>query len=248
LTVLFYFIFAFMIKLNILKTQPLGEKENQFRRDVLSFLTHLCDQIRKRFPLSSDSVLSQLRVLDVDQSLSNECRLKSLVPLASKFPSLVAETELDDLQDEWKCLLNTKESLKHISTNEPEIFWYKLRTIKDGTDQSKFGQLSKFMCGIMALPHSSACVERIFSQVNMVKTHVTNRLFVSTVTNRLLAKQAIVRQGGECYSWTPNKNLIDDVIAGRCNQLYAERIKLKKRQSTIATVPEEDDVYDSVDY
>ncbi|BFZ21019.1 hypothetical protein BsWGS_24058 [Bradybaena similaris] len=231
---------------NMLKTQSLEDKEIQFRRDALSFLTNLCDQIKKRFPLSSDSVLSQLRVLDVDESLSSEHRLNSLIPLASKFPALVAESELDFLQDEWKALLYSKDSLANLSNHKPEVFWYKLRTVKDGNNKQKFGLISKFMCGLMELPHSSACVERVFSQVNIVKTSVTNRLHVSTVANRLLAKQAISRRGVECHSWVPPKNLIADVMNGRCYQHYVERVKGKQRQQTLVTIHEEDDAYDTI--
>src|SRR5688572_6548035 len=107
-------------------------------------------------------------------------------------------------------------------------FWFKLSSIKDGNDHMKFGLLSNFMCGLMALPHSSACVERIFSQVNMAKTAQTNRLHAETVASRLLAKQAIAREGVDCHAWTPSKSLVADVAEGRCHQRYSERQKLTK--------------------
>ena len=87
------------------------------------------------------------------------------------------------------------------------------------------------MCGLLALPHSSACVERVFSQVNMVKTKVTNKLSAATVANRLLAKQSISRAHANCFSWTPSKSLIADVAEGRCHQRYLQREKLRKEQN-----------------
>lgn len=50
------------------------------------------------------------------------------------------------------------------------------------------------MWSLLALPHSPACVERVFAQLNIIKIKETKRLGVSTAANRLLAKQATARQ------------------------------------------------------
>ena len=72
------------------------------------------------------------------------------------------------------------------------------------------------MCTLVALPHSSACVERIFSQVNIVKTKQCNKLMCKTVSSRLLARQA-VKKDGACYTWNPCDNLVEDMRERRCN-------------------------------
>ena len=55
------------------------------------------------------------------------------------------------------------------------------------------------MLDLMVLPHSSAAVERIFSQVKLVKPDVRNRLVTETVNGILLPKG----NGGDkdCYQW-----------------------------------------------
>ena len=63
--------------------------------------------------------------------------------------------------------LYAKGSLQNLN-KKATAFWCELRSVKDGHGQAKFGQLSKFMCSLLALPHSSACVERVFSQVNLI--------------------------------------------------------------------------------
>ena len=45
------------------------------------------------------------------------------------------------------------------------------------------------------------------------------------MANRLLAKQAIARQGVSCYNWKPSSFLINEMKAGLCHQRYQERIK-----------------------
>ena len=60
------------------------------------------------------------------------------------------------------------------------------------------------------LPHSSAAVERIFSQINRMKTKSTSSLKSETVKNRLHAKQSITRKNQTCCCWKPNQKLIRD--------------------------------------
>ena len=212
----------------MLLKQSLGEKEQRFRLDCLAFLVELCQQMKKRFPFQDDSVLAQLCILDPKVATSTERQVKSIAYLAVKFPSLVEEEHLDELQDQWRALLYAKEALTNLVNLKPSSFWYELRFLKDGNGQPKCCLLSYFMCGLLALPHSSACVERVFSQVNLVKTKQTNRLQASTVANRLLAKQAISRQNAVCYTWDPSKSLIDDVKQGCCHQRYLQTLEKDK--------------------
>jgi len=39
------------------------------------------------------------------------------------------------------------------------------------------------------LPHTSACVERIFSQLSLIKTKLRNKLAVETCSSIILSKQ-----------------------------------------------------------
>ena len=103
---------------------------------------------------------------------------------------LVNEEDLDKLQDQWQDLLFAKEHLQNLN-QKASSFWHELKDIKDGNNEAKFNVLSSSMCGLLALPHSSACVERIFSKMNMIKTPKTNKLLMSTIANRLHGKRAI---------------------------------------------------------
>ena len=93
---------------------------------------------------------------------------------------------------------------------EPPAFWLELKQITDCNAKPKFDVLSELMCTLAALPHSSACVERIFSQVNIVKTKQCSKLMCETVSNKLLATQA-VKKGGACHTWNPCDNLVEDI-------------------------------------
>lgn len=219
-----------------LTTKPLGEKEEVFRGDCKRFLKELCMQIQNRFEFSKSSVLASLAVLDPGVALSATRPMSSLASLALKFPQVIKSEELDDLDDEWRALLQAKEQLAQMQEKPVAEFWTSVASLKDGIGRPKFPTLGRLMLALAVLPHSSACVERVFSEVNMVKTTVTNRLHAQTVANRLLASQHLKRQKQSCYTWSPDQKLIDSVLDGDCYKRCLERTK-----------SEELNVYDSVD-
>ena len=84
------------------------------------------------------------------------------------------------------------------------------------------------MATMTVLPHSSAAVERIFSQINRVKTKSTSSLETETVKNRLLAKQSINRKNHTFCCWEPNQKLIAEMMDGTVRKRYQERLVSQK--------------------
>lgn len=128
--------------------------------------------------------------MEPKETTCTERQMKSIIKLALNFPSLVSEHQLDDLQEEWRALIWAKETVHPMLSQEVPEFWHNLRNMLDGNGQSKFSLLSGFMCGLLVLPYFSACIERIFSQLNLVNTKQTSSLENRSVAGRLLAKQA----------------------------------------------------------
>ena len=147
----------------LLLKEPLGEREKRFRQDCLKFMIELCVQIRKRFPEEEENILALLNIMDPKEALFPERHMKSISKLAVHFPNIIEE--LDELQDQWRDLLYFSASLGQLSKTAVP-FWHELGNIKDGNNHAKFDKLSRFMCDLMALPHSSASVERVFSQLH----------------------------------------------------------------------------------
>lgn len=145
-----------------------------------------------------------LPIMDPKEALSPQRQMKFIAKLAVHFPNLVKEEELDKLQEQWQDLLYARASLDKLSKSTTS-FWHELNEVKDVINHAKFDKILRFMCDLLSLPHSSASVERMFSQLNMIKTKCTNRLLTSSVANRLLEKQAIARQEVPCYDWEPSR-------------------------------------------
>lgn len=173
---------------------------HHFLRKCLDFFITSALEIRKRFPIN-DSVIYSFGVLDPD----NFDNFSSLRPLACRFPNLVLFTGSSEqvLDDEWRQLRFHTLPFDHLDMPIDE-FWGKVSCITDGSETPVFGNVSKFMKSLLALPHSSADAERLFSAVTLIKSKTRNRLNTRTVTALLLAKEGVQ----DCTKFNPPPELI----------------------------------------
>lgn len=177
----------------------LGSELSEFRVRCLNFYIELAGQIHKRLA-GLNEVLPLLKACD--PVVVREKSVKSVIPLLSKFPQLVQESEYDQYNDEWRHLSFQGELC---NSDNPTEFWCSVRKMKCSDGTPIFPKISQFMLDLMVLPHSSAAVERIFSQVKLVKTDVRNRLNTQSVNGILLAKGS---GGNNCYEWEPTQSMI----------------------------------------
>jgi hypothetical protein len=228
--------------MSLLESEPLKTQTamDEFKMDCLKFLTELCMQIKRRFPFDENDVIARLKVLD-PKIASNLSSPSSIANLAAHFKSIVSENKLNDLDDEYRSFRMTKEHIGiDYNVNIPE-FWYRLRDIKNGLGQPKYENLSNFMTNLTVLPHSSACVERIFSQVNTIKTKLTNKLKSNTTRDRILAKQSVTKYNNSCVTWQSKKELLKDLEDGGAYRRYSQRLKDAKNSAELITVYEAGD-------
>ena len=68
---------------------------------------------------------------------------------------------------------------------------------------------------------------------------------MSTLSNRLLAKQAISRQEVPCYQWQPSASFIRDVKSGQCYRRCAERERQGKEERVATLHPAVEDAIES---
>lgn len=74
----------------------------------------------------------------------------------------------------WKNMTNTTKFLA-------EVLAY-----RDAAGNKKFEEISDFVLKLLCLPWSNADVERVFSNINLVKTNIRNRIQLRTI-NSILA-------------------------------------------------------------
>ncbi|KAB0790114.1 hypothetical protein PPYR_15565, partial [Photinus pyralis] len=144
----------------------------------------------------NDRVLSQLSILSPKNVLSK--KNSSIAPLAAHFPNLISENDLQKLDNEWRLLGNTKLNVDpDVSIEE---FWNTVENMRYGDDSPMFPVLTKFVFDILIFPHSSANVERTFSDVNLLKTNRRNKLSTSSIVGNLHAKTYLRRRNATCNS------------------------------------------------
>ncbi|KAL3213093.1 hypothetical protein MRX96_035666 [Rhipicephalus microplus] len=167
---------------------------HNFRLRCLEFFIEAARQIYLRFPLKSHQ-LKNLRVLDPKVVMGKT--IPSIVPLAVSFPLIVRENAVNELDRNWRLLRNMDLS-EHAGLTASQ-FWHAVSQMRRGDGSQEFPLLSAFMKNILCLPHSSAAVERVFSQVNLLKTKQRNRLSTDALCGLLHAKRTLTDSC--CYTF-----------------------------------------------
>ncbi|KAG5892418.1 hypothetical protein JTB14_003354 [Gonioctena quinquepunctata] len=102
---------------------------------------------------------------------------------------------MNELEREWKVLKNSD-----ISTSmKMSDFWACVANTKKGDDSEAFPNLSGFVKVSLCLPHSSAAVERVFSQISLNKAKIRNKLQPDTLSAILQSKRYLTNDN--CYDF-----------------------------------------------
>lgn len=109
----------------------------------------------------------------IDPKTIHGGKITSLGLIASQLPILFNDIDLDDVDRGWRKLINMDLDEEVVNSNVKE-YWYKIISLKKGDDSVMFPLLTVLIKNIMTLPHSTACVERIFSMINLIKTKERN--------------------------------------------------------------------------
>jgi len=172
-----------------------------FYNNCLSFYVECAHQIFQRFPFHSKEVkcLKALTFLD-PKNIKN---VISIGPAATHFEVLL-ELNLNDLDREWRSLRNMDLDVDM----ELIHFWKNVYNLKSNIGEMAFPLLMKLVNYLIVLPHSSACVERIFSCINLNKTKIRNRLGTETLTGILHSKNILNTQNKLCYDFEITSEMI----------------------------------------
>ena len=83
-------------------------------------------------------------------------------------------------------------------------------------------------------------MERIFSQVNTVKTKKTNKLKANTTRDKILAKQHVTKGNRFCLTWKPSKALLKDFENGGAGKRYSKRLEKARKEQGMMNITIED--------
>jgi len=130
---------------------------------------------------------------------------ESIVPIYSRFESVYPNIDIENISSEWRSI-STHDYLLKQKEKTVEEFWSIVFQLKDSLGNYLFPNLSTFIQGLLALPHSSAAAERQFSNLNLIKTKNRNKLDISTC-DALLHTKSLVGSSA-CYNFEPSEHLL----------------------------------------
>ncbi|KAL7723182.1 hypothetical protein ACLKA6_018412 [Drosophila palustris] len=134
----------------------------------------------------------------VHEDLNKGYEFEKHIKLIKLDPS--SEKEIRDC-----CSTFLVELIKQLKQRLPDNY----NTLKqDSGGNNTFAELAKVAIDLLSLPWSNAEVERIFSQVNLVKSKLRNKLHLSTLNSVLYIRYGLRRLDQCCHSYkVPNKFL-----------------------------------------
>jgi len=144
----------------------------------------------------------------------------SIIPIAIHFLNLLTKEDYQKLDSEWRLLRNTE--IQNFSDNDEE-FWVSVLKEKY-SDTPMFGKINKFAIQLFSLPHSSANVERLFFQINLIKTDLRNLISFVTLSGLLHTKEYL--NGKNCYTLPISKELL---------KLHSNKMYKKNKDCEILT-------------
>lgn len=185
------------------------EVEQNVRRRCVNFTLKLVNELQARLPTNL-AVLKKINMFSVQETL--KVLKPEIVEIAQEFTT--DATKIDKLVSQWR-------NINHMQwqcTSSTIEFWCEVLDFKDAAGNNPFLELAGFATMLLTLPHSNADIERVFSQVNLVKTKLRNSLSLTTLNAILYVRFGLKRVNKCCHSYD-----IPDPILRKLgtNEVYA---------------------------
>lgn len=186
---------------NKLKESLIGAEYKQgIRTRCIDFLKKLIMELRQRLPKNIE-VLRKITMFSIENTL------KTIKPSLVKIleASNVHAQKITKIEHQWQNIQLVEWNEKTNSTN----FWVEVLNYKNACDENPFIELGEFVLSFLTLPISNAEVERLFSQMNIIKTKQRNRLAIKSLNSIMCIRASLRRESKCCH----NYEIPDEVIA-----------------------------------
>ncbi|XP_068229521.1 E3 SUMO-protein ligase KIAA1586-like [Palaemon carinicauda] len=218
-----YLGYQFEKEIETLKQKGFSEVlEKNTRERCIKFITVLIKEIRQRLP-DNVKILQYMSLLSVKNALIVK---GSLIPLMELLK--VSPTEITVIDNQWKDLTLIKWEVGQTVTFWNEVFKY-----RDSSNSNPFKELARFAISVLVLPHSNAEVERIFSQMNLVKNKIRNRMQTNMMNAILGIGSGLKRHAKTCF----NYEIPPDVL----NMIGTKQTYITSTEGTSQAVHEENE-------
>ncbi|XP_066950649.1 uncharacterized protein [Macrobrachium rosenbergii] len=172
------------------------------------FLVEAVREIKKRVPVSGNhlELLSLLAPTDI-----SELSFTKIVPELKR----MTECSVGTLENQWRA--------RKFLAAPPSVmcdtvkYWIYLLNNKDSAGNHGFRELAAVALSLLSLPIANAECERVFSQVNILKNDLRNRLSTDTLDNLLNIRFSVRGHDNDCCeSFHPDNKMLEKF----CSDIY----------------------------
>lgn len=186
-----------------------ASEKQEFFSTVRKYFTVTCDYIRHKFLLKNET-LNKAEVANL--KFLNDACFTSLRFFVESFPQILPQGKnesrveaFDALEVEFAELQAHRISEDILSEERIDVQWSEVGRITSVDGEVKFGRVSKVMLQLLAIPHSNAECERIFSMVKKTRTEFRSSLSNKTLGDLLMVKS---HQTGRCFEQVYSDNFL----------------------------------------
>ena len=182
---------------------------NQVKERCRNYLMELLREMRKRLPTN----MEQLQSIS---SLSPSIVLGQAKPKLQDLSFLsLYDGNIAILEEQWNRI--SVMQWPHTDDKDTEGFWINIAHYKDASGENDFEELGMFILSLLALPFSNASVERTFSQMNILKSKLRNKMQQPMLEALLHIRSFMERSNICCNEFVPTKTMLNKFN----NDIYA---------------------------
>lgn len=201
-------------------TLPAGPEVDLVRQRCVACTVKLSSELRQRLP-SNFKILQGMARLSVGACL--RMLKEPITELAEHFG--VQPSKIDLVETQWKNLT----LVVWANTTATTTFWSEVLAYRDAAGSNPFHELAQLAVHVLSLPHSNAEVERVFSQLGVVKTNQRNCLSTASTNAVLSVRSGLRRLGKCCYTYD-----LPDTVTRKVGTMQAYSSALAPRSNTCA--------------
>ncbi|CAG5109363.1 Similar to ZBED9: SCAN domain-containing protein 3 (Homo sapiens), partial [Cotesia congregata] len=178
---------------------------DEFRKKVLSFYIEAVTVLKQKFDFK-DKIYEFLDLLD--PKVARTFNIKSFDFVLKRFPVLNEYVTLQQLDNEWKehALLNLEDYNIDINSTA-EIYWQQIFKLTNPVGEMKFKNLKIVINFLLVLPFSNVSVERIFSDLKIIKTDHRNCLSSKTLKS-VVATKNLLSKNDSILDFEPSEKIL----------------------------------------
>ena len=176
------------------------DKLKDVKQKCRNYMLELAIQLKKRLPENA-------HILESLTSFSPSVVLGTVRPTLQQLsflPLFSGNLGLLDRQWDRICTVHWKVT----DDNQAEKFWNEVLNYTDAADEHVFSELAVFALSLMSLPFSNAAVERSFSEMNLIKTRVRNRMKLPLLSAIMHVRGYFARHDKNCDDFVPTPDML----------------------------------------